>query len=177
MRAAGPCAVILTVLLVAGCSAEAPTPPVAADVYASQEEAAADAESTFAAFIAASDAVLADGGTEPQRTHEYLTETMQDAVDAGVTAYIDSHWHTAGTSAFESFSVVDFVNHGAEGADLTATLCLDLTAVAILDESGAEVTPAGKVERVPLSVDFVAAKDGPLRISSSAQQGDGDACA
>ena len=146
-------------------------------MYASEADAAADAEQTFAAFIAASDAVLADGGADSERTHPYLTETMQSAVDAGVTAYTDSDWHTAGASTFGNFTLAEFIDHGAEGAEVTATVCLDLSGVTILDESGSEVTPAGKVDRVPLSIEFVAEKDGQLRISASDQQVDGDACA
>ena len=106
----------LLVITLTGCQTDDPPivpqpEPSTTPLFASEEEALAAAEEAYAGYLAASDAVLAGGGLDPERTYPFLTETMQEQQVKSLKLYLDSGWHTSGASIFDRFEVQQFVDY------------------------------------------------------------------
>lgn len=162
----------LVALTLTGCQTDDPIvvpqpEPSSTPLFASEEEALAAAEEAYAGYLAASDAVLADGGANPERTYEYLTETMQLQQAESLKLYTDSGWHSTGTSSFDRFDLQQFLDYGADGAEVTAYACLDVSKARILDEAGADVTPSDRPDRLPVELAFVAEGSAEMKIDRS----------
>jgi len=171
MRLPAALAITLIVLVLAGCRTPDPvvTPqpePTSTPLFASDEEALAAAEEAYAAYLAVSDQILAEGGANPERAYQYLTEQMQAKEVEGIQLYIDSGWHSTGMTTFDSLSVQQFASE-RETAELIVYLCVDVAALRIIDSAGSDVTPPSRPDRVPLEVAFVAEGSASMKIERS----------
>lgn len=162
----GLSAAVLLVLL-AGCDGPpspltpVPTPSVT-PVFASDEEALAAAEASYAAYLAVSDAASADGWRQPELLAEYVTseelvQTRETYAELAATGR-----HTQGSSTFDSATLQQF-----DGQELAIYLCLDVSKVRLVDADGQDVTPLSRPNRIPLEVGFRITESGHLLLSSS----------
>lgn len=149
--------------MLVGCSPQAEPTPTPTAAFASEEEAFAAAEETYRAYLEAS-AARADGIGEanPER---YLSgaalesdiQTQRELVDAGLKIVGASTIH-------------DFVGLGADFnasvADISAEICVDISASRVLDKDGSDVTPPNRPERGNVKVVFSGSKE-QLLISST----------
>lgn len=156
-RAAALLTLAVATTLLSGC-APAPEPtPTATPAFASEEEAFAAAEEVYRAYNEAGNAT--GSGTD------YLTASaLQGELDT--TRYLSENGlRLEGASVILSFTGVasDLVS---ATASVEASVCLDVTAVRVLDASGTDVTPSDRVNVLELDVKFVEADD-HLLISES----------
>ncbi len=154
-----------------GC-APGPTPvPTPTPAFASEEEAFAAAEEVYRAY---NDAVNArSNGSEHADPRRYLTgPALEGDIDAQ-NLLSSSNLHVSGAAVIEAFF--------GESADLdrslptmTGIVCMDVSNVSLIDESGADVTPLDRGEKIEQRVVFLGAGDA-LRISNESMA-DGSTC-
>lgn len=147
-------AVLLVVL--AGCDeppphvTPVPTPSVTA-VFASDEEALAAAEESYRAYLAVSDQILHEGGTNSDRISPYVTSSELANTLEGFSKIQMASLHTQGATHFDNMTLERY-----GPSDVDVYVCLDVAEVRVLDASGADVTPTERVDRLPLELGFVA---------------------
>lgn len=138
-----------------------PTPSVTA-VFASDEEALAAAEDAYAAYLAVSDQASAGGWQNPDLLADHVTAGELEETRVTYEELAASGRHTQGSSTFESMTLQRYDDH-----DLVVYLCLDVSAVRLLDSDGQDVTPTNRPQRVPLEVGFVISSPAILRVNDS----------
>ena len=164
LLAAGAAAVVLTLT---GCIQSTPQPtapptPSATPVFASDEEALAAAEAAYAAYLEVSDAISADGGKDVARLMDHVTDAEFARSVEQFQAFEATGNHTEGTTAFDSTTLQRF-----DDREVTVYLCLDVTAVRIVDGQGTDVTPADRPGRLPLEVTLQIDESTHLALSAS----------
>ena len=172
MRLPAALAITLIVLVLTGCRTPDPVVTPAPEststpLFASDEEALAAAEEAYAAYLAVSDQILAEGGASPERAYEFMTESMQVDGVAGIKLFVDSGWHTQGSTTFDSLVLQQFTAEGSSSANLIAYACLDVSNIRIIDAAGADVTPAERQNRLPLELEFVAESSSIMLVERS----------
>ncbi|WP_102192682.1 hypothetical protein [Microbacterium aurantiacum] len=148
--------------LVVGCSpAPKPTPTAA---FASEEEAFAAAEETYRAYLQAS-AARADGD-EAADPEAYLSGA---ALESDIQT--QRELTAAGLKIVGASTVHDFLGLVARFdtkiAEVTAEVCVDISASRVIDDSGSDVTPTTRPERGKVEVVFSGDND-QLLISNTA---------
>ena len=165
--------VLAAALSAAGCAPEAPaaerTPtPSATPLFASDEEALAAAEEAYAAYQHVSDAILVDGGAEPERLLEVATEAQYEYEKAGFDAAKANGLRSTGGSTFDTFSLMEFQPRDEDGEmKLSAFVCDDFRNVDVLDANGESVVASDRPDRFP-RVAYFEARAVELRIVVSA---------
>jgi hypothetical protein len=154
------CPGMLAIALLTGCtqpSAPVPTAPMATDapVFASDEEALAAATVAYAAYQETSDLILADGGIDPERIREVVSEKMAVSEMTGFAQARAEGLRSIGKSIFDTISIqsVDQAPVDGTGA-VTVYLCSDVSGVDILNAIGTSVVSPSRTERTRFEVTF-----------------------
>jgi hypothetical protein len=171
------------VVLVAALSATACTPPPepprtpapsSTPLFASDEEALAAAEAAYAAYLKVSDQITSEGGESPERIDKYVAPDLRDSARSSLAAFRHRNVHTAGSSTFDSTQLqrVEYRKNGV--AEVAIYACLDIEQVRLISESGSDVTPADRDNRLPLELSFISTGQsaGLLLQSSDSWMGD-----
>ncbi|MGH3705479.1 MAG: hypothetical protein ACRDT9_12675 [Agromyces sp.] len=154
-------------LLLSGCAgaAPAPSPSPSADaadpIFASDEEALAAAVEAYEAFESVSHSIATDGGEDPDRIRPTVTDTYAVGLLEEFDQYRALGLHVVGSSSLDSFELAEF-SSTADSAFVTIYVCRDVTGVQVIDEAGADVTPADRSDRTPLIADLIAETGGEL---------------
>jgi hypothetical protein len=155
---AGLVIVAAAALLLGGCAQPAarviPTAPATMKpVFATDADALAAAEKSFAGYLTTSDLIAHDGGVGVERLGSWDT-VSQLALDAKTFDGMQSRGeHTTGTSVF-SHLVVQSRDLNADGsATLIAYVCVDVSHTQLLDDKNA-VRPVARPKNVPLVLTF-----------------------
>ena len=148
----------IAVLVVSGCVEAAPSEPPAPTasaepVFASEEEALAAATEAYAAYLAVSDEVARDGWTGTGALGDVaggdaLKEDIRIAAN-----FFDRGYIQEGSSAFDSMSIQQSTTDSSD-LIITTYVCLDVSAVDILDADGRSVVPGDRADRYPLELMF-----------------------
>jgi hypothetical protein len=133
--------------------------PTATPIFSSDEEALAAAEEAYAAYVLVSDVVLQEGGSNPERALEHVTDGFREEAASGFELFADHSWRAEGVTAFDSVELQQYSEIGGGAAQISIYLCLDVSQTRILDETGTDVTPASRDTRLPLVVDMVSAQE------------------
>ncbi len=148
------------VLLLAGCVPPDPiiTPepgPGATPVFASDEEALAAATDAFANYLRVSDQILAEGGANPDRLLSVATKEWVNAQSTGFEEARTKKLHSVGKTTFDKVSLQQYDSTAADGVGIVRLyLCVDLTAVDVLDANGHSVVSETRPNRIPFEVTF-----------------------
>ncbi|WP_134450415.1 hypothetical protein [Cryobacterium luteum] len=167
---------LLIVATLSGCSAN-PTPsdtasPIAdataaptetAPVFSSNEEALAAAKAAYANYAALSDDVMRSAPAPKDFTK--VSASVSEAYLPQVVQALDS-FSTAGhigkgASSFDSIALIRYSDSPYGLAEVEVYMCSDVSGLRLLDASGADVTPAQRIDRVPLQVRFVSSVGSP----------------
>ncbi|GAB3617926.1 hypothetical protein GCM10027416_24830 [Okibacterium endophyticum] len=145
---------VLLAMALTSCTTPSPEPtPTKTTVFASDDEALAAAVDAYTKYNAALDAVLAgedrkESGLQGLVTEEFWLELSE------TNGLEERGWKSQGTSTFDSETLVAF-NMDASVANITLSLCRDVSEVRLIDEGGNDVTPASRDDRFPVEVNFV----------------------
>lgn len=148
-----PLPLLLTALLLAGCTDPSPMPtppptPSQTPVFASDEEALAAAEEAYGKFLSASDSVLSNGGHYDDELKAMATDAVIAKEMASFETFRTNGWHLVGSSAFE------MTLQRYEPDTIVTYSCDDIASTDVLDDSGASVVSADRPTRVPFEVTF-----------------------
>jgi hypothetical protein len=166
-------------VIVAALSASACAPPTPAKpprpspsstaLFASDEEALAAAEKAYREYQHVSDAILIDGGADPERLLEVATQAQYEYEKAGYDKILSENRHSTGGSTFDSMRIESWNDPPYDGQELlTVYVCDDYSAVDIVDKNGTSVVAPERPDRFPRVATFSHASgtSGDLRVSS-----------
>ncbi|MEO2132610.1 MAG: hypothetical protein ABGX78_15490 [Microbacterium sp.] len=156
-------AAMLGVGALAGCGPSDPAPTPTPTGFASEEEAFAAAEATYRAYV---DALNQVDLSDPSTFEEVYRWTTDDANAEARESFSQMHadgWTVSGQTGYDSLRLVDI-----ESTPIMVEVCLDVTDVDVLDESGQSIVPATRLDRQAVSVDLTRADTSTgLAISTS----------
>ncbi|WP_347125587.1 hypothetical protein [Microbacterium sp. SY138] len=150
-RRLGALTTVAVAVTLAGCApTPAPTPtPTAA--FASEEEAFAAAEATYRAYT---DALNSVDFSDPS-TFDAVYVLLSNA-SATSTRKIFSEFHaakvrTVGLTEYDSFAGI---SADLSTGSISATVCVDVSAVDVVDESGKSIVLSDRPARQPMLISF-----------------------
>jgi hypothetical protein len=173
IRTLAAAAGIGALLVLTGCVGGDPLPtlppePTSTPIFASEEEALAAAEEAYAAYSAASDLISSEGGVGPERIQPFVTLGQFERELETAEFFRSNGWRTIGSPLTTRFDLQQY-NELLGSAEVIVYVCLDVSAVAVVDERGTDVTPTDREPVVPLEVLFLAGPDDVLLVASSEQ--------
>lgn len=152
-------AALLAVVVMTACTPD-PAPSPTPTGFASEEEAFAAAEATYRAYVDAGNAMRVDPTHAPTPSSYLTGEALTDSLDG------QAQLEEAGLRLSGNTEVLKIRDDAWTASEATITVCLGLQSVRVLDETGADVTPASRGDRSALEVDVIYAAPSPLIISS-----------
>lgn len=156
---AGACAFVVGL---SGCTTSppplAPTPSMTASTLnLSDEEALAAATTAYREFLKVVDAVLADGGTNPERIHSVASGQAADDFLLDAEEFRKRGVHTTGRTSFDSVRA-----QGPTRDQVTIYVCVDVSNIDVLNAEGVSQVESSRLPRTPYVVSFTGT---PLLVS------------
>ena len=175
---------LLGTLALTGCTPEpvpqAPqasetTAPTDAPVFASDEEALAAATEAYAAYLAMSDQILAEGGENPDRIRAFSTETLAEIEMEGYAQVRSNKLRSVGESRFSDLILQNLSLTEKAGRGIVTTyLCSDISEVDVVNVNGDSVVKDARPDFTPFIVSFDLVSREPVKLLvSSADVWDG----
>ncbi len=155
MRAPTSIATIaLAALLLSGClpqqSTVTPTPaPSSTPVFASDEEALAAATAAYAAYLAMSDKIAADGGTNPERLKPFVTAEWLKRETEVFNVFAARGITQSGFTSFTNATIQQYSDNS-----VSMYVCTDSSDTRVHSSDGVDVTPADRNNLSSLEVTF-----------------------
>ncbi|PRY67712.1 hypothetical protein B0I08_106321 [Glaciihabitans tibetensis] len=169
LLAFGPADSTATAPLTAGStpgadSSDTATTSSPAPLFASDEEALAAASAAYAAFLDATDSVIADGGAAPERIDEFATPDVARFEKEGVQRFVENGYQLAGRSRltaaqFQSHSVDARGSHVA-----TIYACVDISEVDVFNAKGESVVAPDRSDQTAFEVTFTQSPEDRTRL-------------
>ena len=146
-------------LILSGCVPADPevTPPAEPSseaIFASDEEALAAATDAYEAYLKMSDLIAQEGGKNPERIAPLVSQDALPDQIQQFAPYQERSIRASGSSRFDSITLQQFMEIDQGVFEIVVYLCLDVTAVKVLDDSGKDVTPGTRASRLPLEIGF-----------------------
>ncbi|WP_411720617.1 hypothetical protein [Mycetocola sp.] len=174
----GIVACLLGAVTLTSCT-PAPRPtstPTSTAIFASEDEALAAATDVYQRYTAQFDKDSANGDGGAEAMVGLVTPAYLEKLEVpGLLE--ENNWHTQGVTTFDNVSLVE-KSESDQLALVRLRLCRDVSGVRILDSGGADVTPATRLERFPVEVEFVssAPREASLLIADSGSWTGDDFC-
>ena len=109
------------------------------------------ATDAYKAYLAMSEEITADGGSNPERIESFVTpELLQGNLD-GFEDLRDQGVLTVGNSAIDSVRLQQI---DSSSLSVSVYLCVDLKGLRLVNSEGVDVTPPDRPDRVPLVATF-----------------------
>lgn len=146
----------------------------ASSVVISENEALAAAMSVYGAYLAASDRVASGGWVATDELSRFETG---NALSNDLSVARDYHkrgLRQTGTTKYSLYKLESYTS--GPPLSVLAYICLDVSAVDIVDSEGNSVIKPGRVSRNPLEVEFSGPDAGRIRVSSSEAWSGSDFC-
>jgi len=160
MRIAALALVSAAALVLAGCTGAAhptSTPkPVPTPVFTSDAQALAAAEKAYRAYRSVAERVLADGGVHPERLDDVAAGKLLREEQAGDKEFRDKGYRARGESRLVSFALQRAASSPLPDSHdaVTAYVCLDVSAVDVVDASGKSVVSSTRSPKASYVVGF-----------------------
>ena len=172
---------LLGALSLTGCAPEpAPrasetTAPTDAPVFASDEQALAAATEAYAAYLAMSDQILAEGGEDPDRIRAFAAEKLAAIEIKGYANVRLKKLRSVGESRFTDLILQDRSPSGEAGRGIVNTyVCSDISGVDMVNANGDSVVDEARPDFTAFVVAFDLVSRDPVKLLvSSAEVWDG----
>ncbi len=152
-------ALVATALLLAGLTgcADAPeaTPTPTPTGFASEEEAFAAAEETYRAYIDATNAIQLDEPETFERLYAITTGEEYASQRENLSQMHAEQWTVSGETLYSDFDAIDY---DAQDQSVVARVCVDVSAVEVVDVAGKSVVSEARPDRQAVEVTFRPAK-------------------
>lgn len=147
---------VLGALGLVGCVPEDRPPtslptPSGEPVFESEEEALAAAEDAYAAYLEMSDLIASEGGANPERIADFVTEEREDVELEGFREIAERGIHLDGHTEFETLELQRLQRVGAE-TEVAFYVCWDASQTRFLNAEGEDITPRDRNDRLMLEV-------------------------
>jgi hypothetical protein len=136
--------------------------------FASDADALKAATDAYAAYLKMSDTIAHDGGANPERIKPYVTGDEYKRQKKDLDALLETKRHAVGNTTFDTTKL--WKSDGEVGGIVSVGLylCIDVSRVRLVDESGRDVTPTNRASRLPLQIDLEMDRDETsLRVNGS----------
>lgn len=159
MRVKSLILVPLVAVALTACAAQvtpAPTSTEAATekpLFATDEEALAAAQAAYTHYLEVSDQIARDGGANPERLKGLVSEALYEEQLQGYQEVESKALRAVGSSQFDHFEL-----QNNSGSRLQTYVCLRLSGIQVMDSNGADVTPSGRNNDLPLALGWVTSK-------------------
>lgn len=161
----------LGLLLTSGCAGPDPDPVASGSAaageafFASEEEAVEAALAVYADYAATADAIMADGGENPERLEPFVEPDLMNVQIESFSGVRERRLTGTGTTDFELHEAQQGPYLDREGTFYAAYLCLDLTEVDLIDENGNSVVAEDRLDLLPTEVAWTVDSLGTVRVS------------
>lgn len=163
-RRFGTLAIAAVAVMLAGC-APTPTPtPTPTAAFASEEEAFAAAEETYRAYTDAVNQVDFSDPSTFDGVYVHLSSSSAASTRKVFSEFHAAKVRTVGLTQYDSFAgiAVDLTS-----GTITAGVCVDVSQVDVVDESGISIVSPDRPTRQPMLIAFERTRDaGGLTIAS-----------
>ncbi|WP_129586662.1 hypothetical protein [Microterricola viridarii] len=133
------------------------TPDAAAPLFATDEEALAAAEAAYAAYLAASDEILASGGVKPERLVPFVSPAFFEHEMEGFERAREEGLRYVGETAFSRFELqAHNPNPGPGSTVVSAYVCVNYAGVDVVDAGGLSRTAPNRPADLAFVVGFIA---------------------
>ena len=139
----------------------------AAPLFATEEEALAAAEEVYTRYVAVSEAITSEGGTNPERIAPFVSEQWLEHEIEAFKSFASSGRHQVGRSRLYDARLQQYVDSGDGRASISMYTCVDFSNVRFFDSNGIDATPTNRPDVITMVVEFEAESKAELRISSS----------
>jgi hypothetical protein len=186
-RVAAPLVATLLAIVVslglAGCVQPSPhiiptSTPSTKPVFASDAAALAAAKRAYVAYLAMSDRIGNDGGSNPQRIAPLVTKDRISVEVKQFDTFARTGDHFSGSSSFSKFHLQQLTQTGRD-VSLSAYACDDVSNSRVIDATGADITPPTRRDIYPIQIEFRNLKAGSstLQVEGSTLWSGQDFCA
>jgi len=132
-----------------------PTPQSStAPIFASDEEALAAAEAAYGEYLAASDAINAKDGNDPQSIAPFVHAEYLPTVLEEFESFESRGLSEKGNLSFDSMELQQYEDALSGPARVVVYVCVDASETRVIDKKGDDVTSPDRRTRVPLEVVF-----------------------
>lgn len=131
-------------------------------MFTSDEAALAAATDAYAAYLKMSDTIAHEGGANPERLRVYMTAEAFENEKRDLQTWANARHHAEGWSTFRDVKLQSLSPNA-----MSVYLCLDISAVRVLDEKDIEVTPDNRVGVLPLNLHLQKGADPALLVGES----------
>ena len=115
-------------------------PAARAPLFASDEEALAAATEAYEEYLAVSNAILRDGGREPERLMGLVSSRVFDVENEGYALLRDNGWRATGSIVLVQATLQQAINNDDGSADTITYVCTSVAEADIVDSSGVPQT-------------------------------------
>ena len=152
-----PLILVIGVLLLAGCvpqPAEDPVEPApsSAPVFASEEEALAAAVAAYEEYLKVSDAIAADGGANPERLKDLVTEEWYEVEVEGFASISEAGISQVGMTHSRNAVLQTYTNESP--GEVRINVCADTSETTFRDATGVDVTSQSRKTLVTVEATF-----------------------
>ncbi|WP_130505899.1 hypothetical protein [Microterricola gilva] len=172
----------LVVAVLAGCAASpvpVPTPSptdAAAPLFASDEEALAAAEAAYAAYLAASDAMLADGGRSPNAMRSFAIGQALEYELTGAADFLARNLRATGETRFSTYRLQSVRSSELWAVEVGLYVCDDLSDVDLVDAVGESQALPNRPVHIPYFISIVGDVQSGLRVAEKTLWEEGSFC-
>ena len=146
-------------LTLAGCVQPSPhviptSVPSTKPVFASDAEALAAAKKSYVAYLAVSDQISNEGGSDAQRLKPFVTEQWLPSETSSYAAFAKTGERFTGTTGFDTFRLQSRQTAGNGNAEVAVYVCANVSNTRLVDANGADITPSGRLDVYPIVANF-----------------------
>ncbi|MCU1544803.1 MAG: hypothetical protein JWM50_2668 [Microbacteriaceae bacterium] len=159
VRRAGVAVAIAAALALTACTPPAdghnPSPsPSVTPLFSSDEEALAAAEEAYAAYVAVTDQIFADGGVGLERLDGVVTGPQMEIERASLEEVATKGYRSIGNTTFNRIELQQYAKESSDEAEVIVYLCQDISSVDVVDSTGVSVVTDARVDRISYEVKF-----------------------
>lgn len=164
----------LGLLLTSGCAGPAPEPDASGSAaageafFASEEEAVEAALAVYADYAATADAIMADGGANPERLEPFADEALFESQLAGFEKMQEDRAVGSGTTSFSVHEWQQDPVLDRPGVFLSAYMCRDVSDTGVLGPDGEDLVSPDRYDVIATEVIWTVSEEGIVKVSKDA---------